>query len=145
MGQRILLSAMTGANDGLVIPIILKPYENKNFDVWSQCGDVAAKVAKDGIHFKLIDRTSTVPDLQNLKVTLNQLPSPDISPISTSGCFFLNRDLSGKIEVTDSLHTVYGEQAIPEKRIQNVLYPIYIGPAPTSEENCRKKDIRCRG
>ncbi|RYZ89515.1 MAG: leucine-rich repeat domain-containing protein [Proteobacteria bacterium] len=126
----------------LIVPISLKPYDNKNFDIWSQCGDVPGKESKDGIYFKIIDRTLAFQEFQTLSITLNQNASPAFTPVSKSGCFFLNQELDGTIGINDPLNTVYGELIIPNKRVQNVLYPIYIGPAPTDQENCLKRNLR---
>lgn len=88
IGNRVLLSTASPVDSKRVMTIALKPYDNKSFEVWSQCGDVVGKVEQDGLYFKLIDRTSSINDLQSIKVMLNQQPIQEISQVSTSGCFF---------------------------------------------------------
>jgi internalin A len=127
-----------------VIPLVVLPYGNQPFDVWSQCGDFDAKspLQKSSVIFKIVNKTSFDVPSSAFKVSKHiGLDTKDIS-VSKTGCFILDGQLEGSVIVTDTSGLTFAEQSLNSELIPGNLYPIYLSPAPTDEQKCLKRGIQ---
>ncbi|MDQ3231951.1 MAG: leucine-rich repeat domain-containing protein [Pseudobdellovibrionaceae bacterium] len=127
-----------------VIPLVVLPYGNQPFDVWSQCGEFEASspLQKTSVVFKIVNRTTFDIPLSSFKASRQSNNAVTEISVSRTGCFVLDGQLDGTLIVTDPSGLTYAEQSLNSELIPGNLYPIYLTPAPTDEQKCLKRGIQ---
>jgi internalin A len=127
-----------------VIPLVVLPYGNQPFDVWSQCGefDKDNQLQKSSVIFKIINKTSFDIPQSSYRVSKQVGSKTNEISVSKTGCFLQDGQLEGALVVSDALGLTYAEQSLNSEFIPGNLYPIYLSPAPTDEQRCLKRGIQ---
>jgi Leucine-rich repeat (LRR) protein len=127
-----------------VIPLVVLPYGNQPFDVWSQCGefDKDNQLQKSSVIFKIINKTNFDIPQSSYRVSKQVGSTTNEIPVSKTGCFLQDGQPEGSLVISDALGLTYAEQSLNSEFIPGNLYPIYLSPAPTDEQKCLKRGIQ---